>query len=363
MIQVAGSKLIHVANGVIVTTTAHSLGVRLAILHRAIEVILAEHAPEAVAVEQAFVAKDPLAALKLGHARAIALLAGAQAGLALAEYAPNQIKKSVVGVGHADKLQVQAMIKRLLPAARVDIARCCGRARLRHRACPFPRHGRAPRRARVMIGKLTGRVDFIGADHAIIDVGGVGYVVYCGTATLSRLTAGSDAVLHVETKLSEDALRLYGFLSTEEREWFRLLQTVQGVGARVALSLLSTLKIPELERAVVLGDKSVVGRAPGVGPKLATRIVTELKDKAPAMAWRAARIQPSAMALQAPARAGSRCGAGAGETRLLPKRSGASGGARCGRYRPERGGALHRCVGEGSLAAIVALGPIPLFRI
>jgi len=135
-----------------------------------------------------------------------------------------------------------------------------------------------------MIGKLTGRVDFVGADHAVIDVGGVGYVVHCASATLARLAVGSNATLAVETKLSEDAIRLYGFLTTEERAWFRLLQTVQGVGARVALSVLSALKVSELERAVVLGDKAVVGRAQGVGPKLATRIVTELKDKAPAMA-------------------------------------------------------------------------------
>jgi Holliday junction DNA helicase RuvA len=135
-----------------------------------------------------------------------------------------------------------------------------------------------------MIGKLTGRVDFVGADHVIIDVGGVGYVVHCASATLARLSVGATASLAVETKLSEEAIRLYGFLTTEEREWFRLLQTVQGVGARVALSVLSALKVSELERAVVLGDKAVVGRAQGVGPKLATRIVTELKDKAPAMA-------------------------------------------------------------------------------
>jgi crossover junction endodeoxyribonuclease RuvC len=118
VILVTGSKLSHVAHGVIVTTTAHSLAVRLAFLHQAIAAILVEHAPDAVAVEQAFVAKDPLAALKLGHARAIALLAGAEAGLDVAEYAPNQIKKSVVGVGHADKLQIQAMVKRLLPSVR-----------------------------------------------------------------------------------------------------------------------------------------------------------------------------------------------------------------------------------------------------
>lgn len=140
-----------------------------------------------------------------------------------------------------------------------------------------------------MIGKLTGRVDFIGTDHAIIDVGGVGYQVTCSSPTLSRLALGATVSLAVETKVSEEAIRLYGFLVQEEREWFRLLQTVQGVGARVALSLLSALKIGELERAILLGDKAAVGRAQGVGPKLATRLVTELKDKVPAVSLQRAR--------------------------------------------------------------------------
>lgn len=135
-----------------------------------------------------------------------------------------------------------------------------------------------------MIGKLTGRVDFVGPDHVIIDVGGVGYLVHCPSTTLARLSVGATASLAVETKVSEETIRLYGFLSANEREWFRLLQTVQGVGARVALSVLSALKLQEIERAVVLGDKAAIGRAQGVGPKLATRIVTELKDKAPALA-------------------------------------------------------------------------------
>jgi crossover junction endodeoxyribonuclease RuvC len=122
VIAMTGAKLSHIANGVIVTTTALSLGERLALLHTRIHAVLTEHAPDAVAVEQAFVAKDPSAALKLGHARAVALLAAAQAGMAIAEYAPNHIKKSVVGVGHADKAQVQAMVKRLLPTARFQAA-------------------------------------------------------------------------------------------------------------------------------------------------------------------------------------------------------------------------------------------------
>jgi Holliday junction DNA helicase RuvA len=152
-----------------------------------------------------------------------------------------------------------------------------------------------------MIGKLTGKVDYVGADHVIVDVGGVGYLVHCASSTLARLSVGTTASLAIETKVSEEAIRLYGFLTADEREWFRLLQTVQGVGARVALSVLSALKLNELERAVVLGDKAAVGRAPGVGPKLATRIVTELKDKAPALALqRSAEAGERIIGLQAP---------------------------------------------------------------
>jgi len=122
VIAVSGSRLVHVAHGVIVTRTAEGLGVRLMTLHGALASVIAEQQPVAIAVEQAFVAKDPSAALKIGHARAVALLAAAQAGLEIAEYAPNHIKKSVVGVGHAQKEQVQAMVKRLLPACRVEQA-------------------------------------------------------------------------------------------------------------------------------------------------------------------------------------------------------------------------------------------------
>jgi crossover junction endodeoxyribonuclease RuvC len=122
VIAVTGTKLAHIANGVIATAASLGLAQRLALLHQGILTVLADHAPHDVAVEQAFVAKDPVAALKLGHARAIALLAAAEAGLVIAEYAPNHIKKSVVGVGHADKTQVQAMVRRLLPTARFEAA-------------------------------------------------------------------------------------------------------------------------------------------------------------------------------------------------------------------------------------------------
>jgi crossover junction endodeoxyribonuclease RuvC len=122
VIDVSGSRLSHVAHGVIATKPAAGLGVRLMTLHRELAAIIAQYLPATIAVEQAFVARDPQAALKLGHARAVALLAAAQAGLEIAEYAPNHIKKSVVGAGHAGKEQVQFMVKRLLPACGVTQA-------------------------------------------------------------------------------------------------------------------------------------------------------------------------------------------------------------------------------------------------
>jgi Holliday junction DNA helicase RuvA len=137
-----------------------------------------------------------------------------------------------------------------------------------------------------MIGKLTGIVDTLAEDHVILDVGGVGYLVQCPSSTLSRLAAGAHASLMIEMKVSDDAIRLYGFASAEEREWFRLLQTVQSVGSKVALAVLSTLSPRDLQRALALSDKAMIGRAPGVGPKLALRIATELKDKAPALMLR-----------------------------------------------------------------------------
>ena len=132
-----------------------------------------------------------------------------------------------------------------------------------------------------MIGKLTGIVDEIGTDFAVVDVGGVGYVVHCAARVLSNLPQpGQRATLFVETQMREDAIKLFGFTTSEEREWFRLMQTVQGVGAKVALSILSTLSVSDLARAVAFEDKAAVGRAQGVGPKLAARITAELKDKA-----------------------------------------------------------------------------------
>src|SRR5688572_4761022 len=136
-----------------------------------------------------------------------------------------------------------------------------------------------------MIGKLKGIIDSYGEDFVVVDVNGVGYLVHCSARTLQALPAQGEAVtLAIETHVREDQIRLFGFQGDVEREWFRLLQTVQGVGTRVALSVLSTLKPSDLANAIAIRDKAMVARAPGVGPKVAERIVTELKDKAPAFA-------------------------------------------------------------------------------
>jgi holliday junction DNA helicase RuvA len=134
-----------------------------------------------------------------------------------------------------------------------------------------------------MIGQLKGVVDAIGEAHAIIDVGGVGYEVQLSSRTLRNLKHGETVVLTIDTHVREDAIRLYGFQSEVERSWFRTLQGVQGVGSKVALGVLGVLSTHDLANAIALGNWAAVEQAQGVGKKLAQRIVTELKDKAPGL--------------------------------------------------------------------------------
>jgi Holliday junction DNA helicase RuvA len=133
-----------------------------------------------------------------------------------------------------------------------------------------------------VIAKLKGLIDSVDEGGAVIDVNGVGYLVSASARTLRNLAAGQEATVLVETIVREDAIALYGFLETAERDWFRILTTVQGVGAKVALSILSTLSPEEIARAIAAGDKASLSRPAGVGPKLAARLATELKDKAAA---------------------------------------------------------------------------------
>lgn len=152
-----------------------------------------------------------------------------------------------------------------------------------------------------MIAHLKGRLDATGIDHAVIDVGGVGYLVGASARTLSALgPVGEAAMLHTEMLVAEDSIRLVGFAHAAERDWFRLLTGVQGVGARVALAILSALDTAELNRAVAAQDKAMIARANGVGPKLAERIVRELKDRVGTVA-----LGPAALAQAAPVGAGA----------------------------------------------------------
>ena len=134
-----------------------------------------------------------------------------------------------------------------------------------------------------MIGKLRGKVDAVGEAHCIIDVNGVGYEVQASARALRDMTIGAEVDLTIDTHVREDAIRLYGFASEIERNWFRTLQGVQGVGAKVALGVLGVLAPQDLANAIAMGDWAAVGQTPGVGKKIAQRIVTELKDKAPAL--------------------------------------------------------------------------------
>ena len=147
-----------------------------------------------------------------------------------------------------------------------------------------------------MIALLKGLVDQVGDDWAIIDVGGVGYLVACSTRTLARLQVGAAIRLHVDTWVREDAILLYGFAETAERDWFRLLTTVQGVGAKVGLALLSVAPPDQILRAIAAQDKAVLTQASGVGPKLAQRILSELKDKVGGVALGTAAATPAAAA-------------------------------------------------------------------
>lgn len=154
-----------------------------------------------------------------------------------------------------------------------------------------------------MIAKLTGVVDSLGQDWAVIDVAGVGYLVFCSGRTLARLNRGEAASIRIETHVREDHIHLYGFMDAAERDWFRLLTTVQGVGAKVGLAILGLFEPDGLVRAIAAGDKAAITRASGVGPKLAGRIVSELKDKVGVMVLGSAVNLPGADGVSTPAAA------------------------------------------------------------
>ena len=287
IIDVAGSRLAHVANGHCKAGT-DDLGARLLSLFDQLTDIVNDWHPTEAAVEQTFVNRDGAGTLKLGQARGIAMLVPARAGLRVGEYAPNAVKKTVVGVGHADKRQVDHMVRLHLPGAKLagsDAADALAIAicHAHHPPKRIASDGSHPKGLR-MIGRLTGRLAYKALDHVMIDVGGVGYLVMCSDRTLAALPAVGEAVsLYTDLLVREDLLQLYGFTTVVEKEWHRLLMSVQGIGAKASLALLGALGPDGISRAIVLGDWAALKSAKGVGPKTAQRVVNELKDKAPSV--------------------------------------------------------------------------------
>jgi Holliday junction DNA helicase RuvA len=153
-----------------------------------------------------------------------------------------------------------------------------------------------------MIGRLAGRLDYRGTDHVLIDVGGVGYIVHVSDRTLAALPGPGEAVaLYTDLLVREDLLQLFGFTSLVEKEWHRLLMSVQGIGAKASMAILGVLGAEGVSRAITLGDWNAVKAAPGVGPKIAQRVVNELKDKAPAVMAMGGTLQPEEPVLVEPA--------------------------------------------------------------
>ncbi len=282
VIEAAGSRLSFVCCGSIETDAAASLAERLATIHRLLTGLIEREAPHEAAVEETFINRDPQSALKLGpgarrRPRDTGSDRPAGGRIRRQSHQEDGGRRRPCGeaAGGDDGANAVAGLDRLDPGRG-------GRARCRHLPRPA---SRGARKGRGMIGKLKGIVDSVEEEALILDVNGVGYLVSASARTLRALPAsGAPAELLIETHVREDAIRLYGFLTAAERDWFRLLQNVQGVGAKVALGILGALSAEALSAAVARQDKAMMARAPGVGPKLAARLVLELKDKAPAFA-------------------------------------------------------------------------------
>ncbi len=308
VIEVLGSRISHVGNG-LCRSSGDDLAIRLLSLFDQLSEIVTRYAPEAAAVEQTFVNKDGAGTLKLGQARGIAMLVPARAGLVVGEYAPNTVKKTVVGVGHADKRQSRSYGA---PATAGGADRrggrggCVGYCAVSCPSCTLCRSaGRGLGAGQRMIGRIAGRLDYRGPDHVLIDVQGVGYIVFVSDRTLAALPGVGEAVaLYTDLLVREDLLQLFGFTSLVEKEWHRLLMSVQGIGAKASMAILGTLGPEGVGRAINLGDATAVKAAPGVGPKIAQRVVNELRDKAPAVMAMGGAFQTAVDALVEPVGSG-----------------------------------------------------------
>ncbi len=320
VIDVSGHQLAYVASGVIKTPTA-DLPTRLGTIYDGVSTLIREHTPDQAAIEKVFVNVNPQSTLLLGQARGAAICGLVSGGLPVAEYTALQLKQAVVGYGRATKEQMQEMVARLLSlsgrpgtdaADALGMAIChahggntlntlggiapalakrgcaCGAGgssgnarRTPTRAHRGALHSRFPfRPALAMIGRIAGTLLEKNPPHILVDCNGVGYEVDVPMSTFYNLPhTGEKVVLLTQLIVREDAHLLYGFLTPPERSTFRELLKITGVGARMALAVLSGMSVAELSQAVTLQDAARLTRVPGIGKKTAERLLLELKGK------------------------------------------------------------------------------------
>ena len=387
LIEAEGNRLAHIANGQIKTDTNAPLPRRLSALADQLEALIADHRPAAAAVEEVFVNKNPQSTLKLGQARGVVLMCAARAGIEVGRICGPARQEGGRWIGR--RRESPGPRDGLTPAARRENRW----PRLRPMRSPSPsltpiiwrpleqaaeRHCEEPKATRqsswiaalrwpdeqvalAMIARLTGILAETASDSAVIDVAGVGYHVHCSARTLDALgPIGGEILILTELQVREDAWTLFGFGSAAEREFVRALTSVQGVGGKVALAILSVLAPDDLARAVAQEDKAMIGRANGVGPKLAARIANELQGKLGVVAIGGATAVPrggaAADALSAFGQPRFQAGRGQrGRQRCTGRARSGCDARRAGASRPQEGGQV-RC----RAALLMLLAPLVL---
>ena len=281
VVRVAGGAMSAVDGGVIEAPADLEPAERLARIHSALGELIAWHEPAAIAIEELYFGKNVRSAIGVGQARGVAMLAAAERGIPCFDYTPQAVKMAVCGSGAAAKAQVQRMVGALLhlpsPPASDHAADALAVAICHASRAPATA---ATRRSGVVIASVRGEVLVRRPDHVVIETGGVGYRLAVSAETLKAVPAhGKQATLHAHLVVRDDAMQLYGFASEEERDLFVHLNSVSGVGPKMAIAILSGGSPRELLKAIALGDHKRFQAAPGVGKRTAERVIVELREK------------------------------------------------------------------------------------
>ena len=278
IVHESGGRLRAIDHGWWSTPAGERPELRLKTIFDGVAALITEHAPDAVALEESFVGADARIALSVGQARGAVLVAAALAGLECTEYAPSSVKQAVCGYGRADKAQVQRMVKAILVSQALPDAES-RRRRARGRDLPRARAAAPEDGGLSVIARLRGKAVGSTPEGLVLDVGGVGYLVAATPSAVRKADGGEEVVVETYLHVREDAMQLYGFADRAERELFIQLLTVNGVGPKVALAIVSGSPAEELRRAIVREDTARFQAIPGIGKKTAERIVLELKEK------------------------------------------------------------------------------------